>query len=66
MQNACCCNCNNTSNSGNANNTQPNHINAPSREITRQRLSDNSIVLGLTTIFSIMAMVSWVVFAPGL
>ena len=65
MQNTCTCCCNTNSNN-NAGNTQPAHTNAPSREITRQRLSDNSIVLGLTTIFSIMAMVSWVVFAPGL
>ena len=65
MQNTCTCCCNNP-NTNNAGSTQLAHNNAPSREITRQRLSDNSIVLGLTTIFSIMAMVSWVVFAPGL
>ena len=59
MQNTCTCCCNN-------NTTQQTHGNAPSTSITRQRLSDNSIVLGLTTAFSIMAMASWVVFAPGL
>ena len=61
MQNTCTCCCNN-----NANTNTTQHNNAPSTAITRQRLSDNSIVLGLTTAFSIMAMVSWVVFAPGL
>jgi hypothetical protein len=63
MQTTCPCCCNNTNNN-NANTTQ--HGNTPSTAITRQRLSDDSIVLGLTTAFSIMAMVSWAAFTPGL
>jgi hypothetical protein len=37
----------------------------PSTFITRQRLSDDAIIFGLTTLFTLITMTNWWLFAPG-
>jgi hypothetical protein len=54
----CCCNA--------ANENNPQQKNLPSTFITRQRLSDNAIILGLTTLFTVIAIINWWLFSPGL
>ena len=54
MQCPCCCNNNNNATGPTSTDTY----------ITRQRLSDDAIVLGLTTIFSVTMLVSWVLYLP--
>ena len=55
QQCSCCCNNNNATSSGPT---------STDTYITRQRLSDDAIVLGLTTIFSVITLVSWVLYLP--